>query len=75
MVKNKIYIDVKRIQTMRIEVSETEGYNIPDDMVGFAEFYAELKTNSAWDIVQDADWDDAITESMDVEVSIAKQGK
>lgn len=75
MVKNKIYIDVKRTQTMRIEVSEEEGYDIPDDMAGFAEFYAELKTNDAWDIVQDADWDDAVTESTDIKVSIAKQGK
>ncbi len=75
MVKNKVYIDVKRTQTMRIEVSETEGYDIPDDMAGFAEFYAELKTNDAWGIVQDTGWDEAVTESTDIEVSIAKQGK
>jgi hypothetical protein len=55
MIKNKIYIDVKRTQTMRIEVSEEEGYDIPDDMAGFAEFYAELKITNAWDIVRDVD--------------------
>lgn len=72
MVKNKIYIDVKRTQTMRIEVSEEEGYEIPDDMAGFAEFYAELKMTNAWDIVRDVDWDKAITEGIDSNISIVK---
>ena len=36
MIKNKIYIDVKRTQTIRVEISEEEGYDVPDDMIGFA---------------------------------------
>lgn len=65
MIKNKIYIDVKRTQTIRVEVSEEEGYDIPDDMAGFAEFYSEIK-DDAYSLAKEADWDNPETEDYDV---------
>lgn len=65
MIKNKIYIDVKRTQTIRVEVSEEEGYDVPDDMIGFAEFYSEIKDN-AYILAKHADWDNTDTEDYEV---------
>lgn len=64
MIKNKIYIDVRRIQTIRVEVSEEEGYNVPDDMIGFAEFYSEIKED-AYSLAKQTDWDNPETEDYD----------
>ncbi|QEG08905.1 hypothetical protein [Aeromonas phage 4L372XY] len=65
MNKNKIYIDVKRTQTIRVEISEEEGWDIPDDMVDFAEFYADIK-NDSYSFAKDANWDKPDTEDYEV---------
>lgn len=65
MIKNKIYIDVKRTQTIRVEISEEEGYNVPDDMIGFAELYADIK-NAAHCIGMQAEWNMPDTEEYEV---------
>lgn len=52
MIKNKIYIDVERTQTFRIELSEETGYDIPSTMVEFAEFYSDVKMNP-WDFIDE----------------------
>jgi len=65
MIKNKIYIDVKRTQTIRVEISEEEGYDVHDDMIGFAEFYADIK-NDSHDFAKDANWEEPVTEDYEV---------
>lgn len=65
MIKNKIYIDVKLTKTMRIEISEEEGYDVPDTIAEFAEFYCDIK-NDAYDIAKEQDWDEAETEDYEV---------
>lgn len=65
MIKNKICIDVKRTQTIRVEISEEEGYDVPDDMIGFAEFYADIK-NDSYDFAKEANWEEPDTEDYEV---------
>lgn len=71
MVKNKIYIDVQRVQTLRIEVSEETGFDVPDDMIGFAEFYKDINDDS-YSLATEADWEEADVEYRDIKVSIKK---
>lgn len=65
MTKNKIYIDVKRTQTIRVEISEEEGYAVPADMIGFAKFYADIK-NDSYDFAKEANWEEPDTEDYEV---------
>lgn len=55
---NKIIIIAKQVRHVEVEVSTSEGFDVPDDAIDFAEFYADLKANPS-DAISHVDWDDA----------------
>ena len=54
---NKIIIEVKQTRYMRVEVSSSDGFDVPDDPIEFAEFYADIKMNPD-DAISHVNWDD-----------------
>ena len=67
----KIMIEVKRTQYLTVEVSETEGFDVPEDEIDFAEFYASVKMDPS-DCIEHVDWDDAESKVEFVKVSIKR---
>lgn len=55
---NKIIIIAKQVRHVEVEVSTSEGFDVPDDAIDFAEFYADLKADPN-DAIAHVDWDDA----------------
>lgn len=68
---HKILIQVKRIQHMTVEVSESEGFDVPEDALDFAEFYASVKQDPM-DCIDHVEWDDADVETEIVSVKIKR---
>lgn len=68
---HKIMIQVKRIQHLVVEVSESEGFEVPDDPIYFAEFYASVKQDPS-DSISHVDWDDSESEIEIVSVKIQR---
>lgn len=56
MSERKIYIDVKREQYLRVEISESEGFDIPEEINEFIKFYEQVKDDVA-DIAENQGWD------------------
>lgn len=53
---NKIIIIAKQVRHVEVEVSTSEGFDVPDDPIDFAEFYADLKSYPN-DAISHVDWD------------------
>lgn len=67
----KIMIEVKRTQYLTVEVSESEGFYVPEDEIEFAEFYASVKMDPS-DCIEHVNWDDADNEIEFKKISIQR---